>query len=254
MKVMTFNLRVDVEVDGINRFFSRTDRVLEVIRNESPDLIGFQEAKDNMRAFLRENLKNDYTVLGCGYDKNYKNVGNPIAFKSDRFELLELQTKWFSPYPDEPGSKYETFDQSKYPRYYYLAKLRVIETDEIIYFVNAHTDHAGATVRVLASYQILKLWRDCKGYPMILVGDLNAKPDSKEIQLLSSDPDLKMVDVTSHISGSFHQWGKLTDWKIDYIFTNLPCVESYKVEDIPVNGVYISDHNPVVAVLQNDNE
>ena len=46
---MTFNLRVDTEKDGINRFFLRTDRVLKAIRDESPDVIGFQEDLEDMR-------------------------------------------------------------------------------------------------------------------------------------------------------------------------------------------------------------
>jgi endonuclease/exonuclease/phosphatase family metal-dependent hydrolase len=64
LKVMTFNLRVDTENDGINRFFRRTDRVLKVIRDESPDVIGFQEDLEDMRDFLRKVLPS-YTILGC---------------------------------------------------------------------------------------------------------------------------------------------------------------------------------------------
>ena len=43
LKVMSFNLRTDTPKDGINAFSERYPRVLEVIRNEKPDLIGFQE-------------------------------------------------------------------------------------------------------------------------------------------------------------------------------------------------------------------
>jgi endonuclease/exonuclease/phosphatase family metal-dependent hydrolase len=56
-------------------------------------------------------------------------------------------------------------------------------------------------------------------------------------------------------------FGKLQDYadkfenrpvKIDYVFTNLPTDhdESYAVEDIPVDGIYISDHRPVVAFVE----
>ena len=40
--------------------------------------------------------------------------------------------------------------------------------------------------------------------------------------------------------------------KIDYIFTDLTAdkTESYRVEDAPVDGVYISDHFPVVAFVE----
>ena len=39
LKVMTFNLRMDTEGDGINYFPNREHRVLDVIRTEQPDLI-----------------------------------------------------------------------------------------------------------------------------------------------------------------------------------------------------------------------
>ncbi|MBO7207405.1 MAG: endonuclease, partial [Kiritimatiellae bacterium] len=72
LKVMTFNLRVDVQADGINYFPNREGRVLETIHTEKPDLIGFQEASDYVRAFLKNNLSDTYTVLGCGREKNYR--------------------------------------------------------------------------------------------------------------------------------------------------------------------------------------
>ena len=35
------------------------------IEKEQPDLIGFQEATDSTKAFLRANLPSCYTLLGC---------------------------------------------------------------------------------------------------------------------------------------------------------------------------------------------
>ena len=42
------------------------------------------------------------------------------------------------------------------------------------------------------------------------------------------------------------------DVKIDYVFTNLPTNsdESYAVDDPHEDGIYISDHNPVVAFVE----
>ena len=93
LKVMTFNLRTDSEVDGINRFANRSGRVLEAIRNENPDLIGFQEAAGHMRQFLYENLP-EYTVIGCGSNAKLQREGNSIAFKKDKFELVGFETEF----------------------------------------------------------------------------------------------------------------------------------------------------------------
>ena len=56
IKVMTFNLRVKAIVDGANCFDFRKNKILKVIREEAPDVIGFQEANDEMLAFLKESL------------------------------------------------------------------------------------------------------------------------------------------------------------------------------------------------------
>ena len=111
IKVMTFNLRTDSEIDGINRFFCRTDRVLEAIRNENPDLIGFQEVSDRSRAQLRDSLTN-YVVVGCGRYKDYNGEGAPLAFRKDKFEMVSMETFWLSCTPKIPESRYEGSDQS----------------------------------------------------------------------------------------------------------------------------------------------
>ena len=65
IKVFTFNLRVEAKVDGINTFSNRRGRILDTIKEYSPDIIGFQEANDNMREWLIDSLS-DYTVVGDG--------------------------------------------------------------------------------------------------------------------------------------------------------------------------------------------
>lgn len=244
---MTFNLRVDTEADGINQFFRRTDRVLGAIRGEDPDLIGFQEASDSMRVFMKEQL-NEYTVIGCGCNRNYKGTSNLIAAKKKRFDLLGFDVRWLSPTPEIPGSTYGG-DQSKYPRLCLIATLFDFESGKKVILMNTHTDHVGANARLSASHQLLEMVRKYCADPVILVGDMNAKPDTPEIQYLTSDASLPFADVTGQIPNTFHWWTNEPLGKVDYIFSNLPGIESHIVEDVPVDGMFISDHNPVVASL-----
>ena len=249
LKVMTFNLRTDSEIDGINRFFPRSGRVLEAIRNENPDLIGFQEATGPMREFLYKNLAG-YTVLGCGSNAQLQREGNPIAFKTDKFELIGFETAWLSDTPTVPGSSFGG-DQSKYPRCYHLARLHVLDSDIIVSYINTHTDHIGQNAREKASRLLLDVLKKEKPNFLLMSGDFNALPDSAEMKLLLSDESLKLSDATENIPGTFHNYGRrVPSFKCDYIFSTFSCKESHIVEDIPVNGVYISDHNPVVATLE----
>ena len=248
LRVMSFNLRSENRNDGINRFFNRSSRVLEAIHREAPDLIGFQEAKNEMRAFLREQLP-QYVVLGCGRNGAYDGEGIPVAYREDQFELISFQTKWLSDTPDVPGSRLES-DQSKYPRVYVCANLRRLADNKIIAFVNVHTDHEGQKARVSESIQLLEAMREMQADVIVLTGDFNALPDSEEMQLLTADDELGLIDVSAALSGSFHNFGRrVPAWKIDYIFSTVPCLECHLVEDTPVEGVYISDHNPIVASI-----
>ena len=56
MKFVTFNIRCDFGQDGANNFIYRRPLILEKIRQEKPDIIGFQEVLPHVAAWLKENL------------------------------------------------------------------------------------------------------------------------------------------------------------------------------------------------------
>lgn len=254
IKVMTFNLRVEApHVDGINNLPNRKGRILETIKNEAPDLIGFQEARDATRAWLRDTLT-DYVVVGCGRLKDYRGESAPLAFRKDKFEMVSMDTFWLSSTPKIPNSRYEGSDQSDCPRIVTAVVLKPMESDELLLFINTHTDHEGAISRILASAQILE-YASNKGLNTVITGDFNALPNSTEIKMLTANKAFPLTDATVLIGNTFHAFGKLPQTecaKIDYVFTNLKTDtnKSYAVEDIPAHGIYISDHQPVVAFVE----
>ena len=251
MKVMSFNLRFDTPNDGINAFSLRIPRVLDTIKKENPDIIGFQEVTDSMRKKMREILT-DYTTIGCGRDANYHGESMLIAFKTDLFELIDVKNVWLSETPDVPGTKYG-YDHSGCSRMYTSILLKHDKIEKPFRFVNTHLDHEGALARVLESKQ---LCRDLSAYKekFILTGDFNATPDAPEIKLITEKmEDRGCVDCTADLGVTFHAFGK---WpleqhvKIDYIFTDGICKNAHRVDDIPVNGQYYSDHNAVCAEIE----
>lgn len=250
LKVCTFNLRHEIDVDGINNFWNRTGRVRETITTEQPDLIGFQEVTGAMRSWLKEALS-DYTVLAPFFDGD----SPVIAYRTAVFELTGFSHFWLSPTPQVPESRFDG-DQSKYPRMAVAATLRRHGAAEPLRFYNTHLDHKGVIARLLGATQLMQdisLW----GGKTVLTGDFNALPDTPEIVTIAACPTLPMTDATAALGGTFHSFGKKAPaekTKIDYIFTNAACdpAESYIVEDVPVDGVYISDHNPVCAYITLD--
>lgn len=249
LKVFTFNLRVNAKVDGINQFPNRTGRILACIKEHNPDLIGFQEANNDMRAWLIENLT-DYMVVGCGRDKTYRGESTVIAYKKHVFELISLDNFWLSCAPHKPGSRYGA-DQSGCPRICTSALLKHVDCEKPFYFYNTHLDHQGKTARLLGALQVLQYVSD-RPEKFIMTGDFNALPDTPEIKVFTEQGD-GVIDATALLGGTFHAFGQReTKSKIDYIFTDAKCdpTESFIVEDNGVDGVYISDHHPVCAFVE----
>ena len=250
MKIMSFNLRFQGEWDGINAFFKRLPRVLEVINNEKADIIGFQEVTDDMRLTLREMLT-DYITVGCGRNDDYHGEAMLIAYRKDVFELISLDNVWLSETPRVPGTKYG-LDHSPCPRMYTCLLLKHKDIEKPFRFINTHLDHAGKLARVLEAEQLIS---DISNFDelFIMTGDFNAEPTSPEIKLITEKlADIGCVDCTRNLGPTFHGFGKLTETelvKIDYIFSNFKCKNAYKVDDFPVCGQYYSDHNAVCAEL-----
>ena len=251
LKIMSFNLRTANKGDGINYFFDRFDRVMEVINTEKPDIIGFQEVTDAMRAKLRDYMP-DYTVQGCGRDASYHGEAMLIAYRKDEVELISLENIWLSMTPGIPGSHYGG-DQSGCPRMFTAAKLKHNRLQKPFIFINTHLDHEGKMARYLGAVQLCQ-YISVHDERFVMTGDFNATPETPEIRVITEALAYRGCrDCTADLGPTFHWFGTLPlekQVKIDYIFSDARCVESYKVEDIPVNGQYYSDHNAVCAILE----
>lgn len=251
MKIMSFNLRYDNSADGINAFPNRIPRIIEIIERESPDIIGFQEVTDSMKKTIRSILK-EYTTVGCGRDSNYHGESMLVGFKTELFELIEVNSVWLSETPSVPGSKYG-LDHSSCPRMFTSVLLKHNDIESPIRFINTHLDHVGALARVKEAEQLSNYLLSLKE-PFVLTGDFNATPETPEIELIRSKiHTVGGIDCTENLGPTFHEFGKRAEdrqIKIDYIFSNLECKNVYKVEDIPVNGQYYSDHNAICAQFE----
>ena len=135
------------------------------------------------------------------------------------------------------------------------ALLKHNEVEKPFRFINTHLDHKGKTARYLGAVQLIQ-YVSVHPEPFILTGDFNATPEAPEIKAIPEALAYRGGrDCTAGLPGTFHWFGKIPEEqrpKIDYVFSDIPCVESYMVEDIPVEGVYYSDHNAVCAVLNMD--
>ena len=252
MKYVTFNIRCDFGQDGDNNFMYRKPLILEKIKQENPDVIGFQEVLPHVAAWLKEQLT-EYYIVGCGRGEVLDGEAMIIAYRKDRYQIASLETFWLSPTPYVPGSRYEV--QSICPRTATDVVFQDLESGKIFRVINTHLDHEGAEARKLGLEQILahlgeeKLFSDV---PVILAGDFNAEPDSREMKLLKEKEGL--VNATEGIGITFHNFHRDDpndpQCSIDYIILKgeweLKKVEKWTEQK---DGVCLSDHYPICAEL-----
>lgn len=250
MKVVTFNIRCDYGQDKNNNFEYRKQHILNKIKNENPDIIGFQEVLPHVAAWLKENL-DDYYIIGCPRSEKLDDEQVSIAYKKDRMNLIRMETWWLSNEPFVPGSRYEK--QSICPRVANEAVFEDMETKKIFRMINTHLDHEAAQARREGLAQILnkleneEFW---KNLPVILCGDFNAEPDSDEMKALFENSSLDVV--TKNIGYTYHNFGKNDPAvSIDYIVLkgDFKCTSVEKWTD-EKDGVYFSDHYPVCAIIE----
>ena len=255
IKVMSFNLRIRVEVDGVNFFDNRCPKILSLIARESPDIIGFQEANGVMLDMISEGLT-DYVFVGHGREADYNGEGTYIAYKKNRFYLHGFREEWLSVTPTLPASRLRGLDQSGCPRVYCCAELIDRETMQLFAFYNTHLDHKGKNAQIGETMMLLGRIAEAR-LPFVLTGDFNARPDQDAIKMILATKDaLGTVEATEQIGGTFHGFSmeRINEGamgKIDYIFTNLytDLTRAYAVPDDDSEGCFYSDHNAVCAYV-----
>lgn len=246
-KITTFNLRYQYTGDGKNSFISRAGNILEKINREAPDVICFQEGTDENIGFLKRNLSG-YHVMFTQREKDFSGEGLSFAYRPEKLHLLKLDFFWLSETPEIPGSRFEK--QSICPRICQSLLFKRISDGRLFRVYNLHLDHESdeatllgikcALNRIADEYKKLPL-------PFFLMGDFNSFPESDTVKYCNSFTSPKIVDLTSHIEFTYHEYGRIKN-KIDYIYCDeetakLPHTASPWTDEI--NGIYLSDHYPV---------
>ena len=250
MKFVTFNIRCDFGQDGDNSFCYRQPLIVKKIAAEQPDILCFQEVLPHVAQWLKETLT-DYVVVGCGRDVDLKGEQMTVAFKRDKFNLIEMRTFWLSETPYVPGSRYA--EQSDCPRTCTEVVLFEHASGKVLRVVNTHLDRVGVGARVLGLRQILKHLENVVLFPeaaTVLCGDFNAWPTGDEMKVF--DEFSGYTNATDGIGITYHGYKRTSHPEaIDYIFTKGPIAFAnvMKWED-EENGVFLSDQYPVYAELE----
>lgn len=251
-RFMTCNIRLQTMVDGAQQFIHRADFLCNTLNTLAPDVIGFQEMTPAMRIIMMEKMP-DYAFLGGGREHNRLGESPAIAYRQTRFMPERLTTDLLSFTPHVPGSTYGG-DQSPCPRAFCTADFMPLAGGQPLRFANVHTDHVGENARRFATLQMLQTLSNQQAIrPMatVLTGDMNALPNTPEIEMITCNNNIVFTDATAEITGTFHDYGRLAKpEKIDYIFiSNHFTLQTAKAYHVKQGDLFLSDHDPVMITV-----
>ena len=251
IKVMSYNIRLGSGEDGTNSWQFRAPLTLEMLEDQAPDVFGVQEALGYQVDFIKE-FTDDYECVGVGRD-NGKKEGEymSIFWNKNTVKMLKWGTFWLSETPEKPS---KGWDAACY-RTATWALMNDKKTGKKFYFVNTHLDHVGKQARANGLALIVDRIAEInpEGYPMVLTGDFNVKPDDP--CLTGLDARMKCTRKVAAKTDNHHTyngWGKASkDSVIDYIYISgfSACSEYQTVTKKYSGRTFISDHYPITARL-----
>ena len=247
INIMTYNIRLDTEADGINMWDNRKEGVLSLIKEESVDILGIQEGLPSQIEYLSKEL-DGYSMIGEGRDGGNNGEYSAIYYRNKKMNLIQTETFWLSKTPEMPSIGWD----AAINRIVTLGIFKIKKSKKELIVYNTHFDHIGKIAREKSVGVILNHIKenDFQNRPLIVMGDFNLSPEDLPIELLSKElnDSFKLFPVKNPV-GTFNGFdldSKLLD-RIDYIFTKNIKITNYKHlnKKLP-SGLWPSDHLPIL--------
>ncbi len=243
---MSFNIRLDVESDGVNQWDNRKEGIVFLIKEEKPDILGIQEGLPQQIKYLSNQL-DEYSMIGEGRDGGNKGEYSAIYYKNKKLGAITSETFWLSETPSIPSIGWD----AALNRIATVGVFVTVNSNKKMIVYNSHFDHIGKVSREKSVNVILNHINenDFTNHPIVVMGDFNAAPEDIPIKVLSKHlNDSFNVSSINKPQGTFNAFelkSKLTK-RIDYIFTNNIEVIRYKhIHKKLPNTLWPSDHLPV---------
>ncbi len=254
IKMMTYNIRCGFCEDSsdVNNWSKRKYLVAYLIKNHNPDLIGLQEAEMFQVNELIEML-DEYDWYGVSREDGKEGgESTAILYRTKRFLPEQKQTLWLS---ETPGLVSKGWD-AMFKRTVTIIKLKDLVSLKEFYYLNTHLDHVGENARTESSKLLVnEIGNYTTDYPVILTGDFNYTSAAEGYKIIISKLfDSNYSSKTESVGGNitFNGFGNdiKPDNKIDFIFANDKVeVLNHIIDTTTFNGLYPSDHFPVIAEI-----
>jgi endonuclease/exonuclease/phosphatase family metal-dependent hydrolase len=252
--VISYNIRLDVASDSLNRWDNRKDFLIGQLNFHEPEVFGIQEGLLHQLEEIKNGMPG-YNYIGKGREDGLKSGEfSAIFYNTEKLELLEENTFWLSETPEIPSKGWDA--AIKRVCTYGLFKTKSGGQNFRVF--NTHFDHIGEEARKESVFLIIERIEELnkQDYPVVLTGDLNLEPDHPSILLLSSamqDSHLLAGVKAFGPEGTFNgfNFSEPITRRIDYIFLSKTGFQllKYAILSDSKDLRYPSDHFPVFAKL-----
>ena len=216
---MTYNIRLDNQEDGINRWDERKKGLVSLIKKSNPDILGIQEGLPNQILYLSKQL-NEYSMIGEGRDGKNDGEYSAIYYKNNKLKLEKDETFWLSKTPEKPTIGWD----AALNRIATVGVFTTLNSNKKLVVYNSHFDHIGKIAREKSVNVIINHIKlnDYFKNAIVVMGDFNSVPSETPIKLLKESLDDSFNEIHQKKPfGTFNGFdlkSKLTS-RIDYIFT-----------------------------------
>lgn len=250
LKMMSYNIRLNVASDGENAWPNRKDYFASQIQFYSPDIFGVQEATPGQVIDIASALP-EYSKFGIGREENETGESCTIYYKKERFKVEHINTFWLSETPNAVSKGWDAACN----RVCTYALFKDLKTKKLFWVFNTHLDHVGNEARVKGVQLIISKMKEInsKNYPAFLMGDFNSEPNTNQIAEVKKEmADTKEVSKEKPFgpSGTFNGFkhNEPVTLLIDYIFISKNSgftIQKHAVLSDSKDLKYPSDHLPV---------
>tara|TARA_A100001015_G_scaffold297690_1_gene379481 strand:- start:2563 stop:3504 length:942 start_codon:yes stop_codon:yes gene_type:complete len=252
--IMSYNIKFDNKWDKNNNWSLRKKRLIHLVKDYNPSILGIQEGLLHQVQYLNSSLEK-YKFIGVGRDDGEKKGEFcAIYFDTTLYEILDYSTFWLSETPDLVSVGWD----ASLERICTYGLFASTHSGEKFWVFNTHFDHIGRVARKKSSELILEKIKKInkESLPVILMGDFNSIPKSESVNILEQGMIDGLQISSKHLQGprgTFNGFdlSNPINKRIDYIFIKNFQVLSYRhIDDRFENNNHISDHLPVMAVLE----
>lgn len=250
IKMMSYNLRCISPTDwGKKAWFYRANLVADDIENEKPGIIGFQESTKWHYKYLVDTLKGYDSVIEYR-DEAFNSEGCPIFYNTSLYELVDKGSFWLSETPEVMSKSWG----AQYNRVcsYVILTDKASGKDFVVF--NTHLSHVSDEARINGIKVVLDKIAEFGSLPSVIMGDFNALEGSVTYNSVTENfLDAKKVAENTSDSHTYQNWGNPEKFqRIDYFMVSKTGfkINSYDVLSAVHDGVYSSDHCPIVLEVE----